>query len=487
MSSSESEGAVVWQSIDPRNGQVVAYQPQDQIAIEQSFQGNPSGNHILRVGAISFTIDFSSMTQVNRTGGSRQVQRVDTGAAAARRRTLDPELPPEIAISCMKAVQDMDMLSVEAEKNIAQRKSLVTLRGIEYKSVLQVYDYIFEELSHPRCIGKFGGSPDSMQLLSNTSEGSVVPNYFANVQGETVYHRKVLSVLGLRNLVRAGCDIFNELKASLFSGDPSQYSGRAGLHKMRAMTGNTVDLDTVVVNCERQLATFNTLRTKEGQAPFRSSGEFSQSPMCVEYVRSTAEPLLDEFRATMKLTDAEAMKRALVIDKTQPIPTSTGNGDRGRYPIWLYSNVGVLTYHVNVPNLPDVFGALLKAPYHAARAFLIIYEKFYGTAQWAEAVLEYFDECISDSCFNGKWKSVELYLEKVDRIGSVEQVLDEMQKEFQTIFTRAFFEQDPQRTQERDEMVKLVQLHRKQGVDATSGKRRAITAADVDSWIKKTS
>jgi hypothetical protein len=483
-----SRPAFIWQSIDPRTGEEVPYSPADQIAIESAFQARQP-SYSLRLGTMMFTIDFKSMSQRNMTGGSRSVQRIDLAAAADRQARLAAPISPELAVSCLEAISAMDLLTVEAERNISDRTHVVAIESIpNFKSVLLVYEYIFAELAKPALSRKFGGSERSAMLLE-MGEGGDVPNYFANVSGESVYHRKVLSVLGLRNLVRAGCDIFNELKATLFSGDPSHYSGRSGLGKMRALTGNTVDLDTMVANCEHQLKLFNAVRQKATPPlpPFRSAEELAKSADCQAYVRSVAEPLLDEFVDRMKLSPREAeQRRVLKTSLTGSIPVSSGNSDRGRSPIWLYAGAGVLTYHVNVPNMLDVFGALLKAPYHAARAFLLLYEKNHGTAKWSEAVEEYFDECISDSCFNGKWKSIEMYLDKIERIGSINEVLDQLQREFQSVFTPAFFDADPDRVKERAEMVRLVQLHRKQGVGA-DGKKRLISAADVDAWIVRSS
>ena len=60
-----------------------------------------------------------------------------------------------------------------------------------------------------------------------------VPSYFANVQDQSIYFRKVVSMQGLRNLILFGREIFVELKGQLFSSDPTRYSPNCGLHKMK--------------------------------------------------------------------------------------------------------------------------------------------------------------------------------------------------------------------------------------------------------------
>lgn len=486
---------VLWQSVDPRTGAVVAYSPSDQVEIEKSFRASKP-QHQLRLGSGTFVIHFANMSQVNSTGGSRQVQRLDDASASEAPApppapVAVPPLTPAIAAACLAAVAKMDLLTVGAEKDIGNMDAFVALDDVpEYKAVLQVYDVMFHELGRPECIAQFGGSAQSASMLLRTAEGGDVPNYFANVSGESIYHRKVLSLMGLRNLVRAGCDIFNELKMAQFSGDPSQYRGRCGLGKMRALTGNTVDLDTVVLNCEQQLKMMNAVRARSVPPlpPFHSPNDMAQSADTHAYVRDAAEPLLKAFAADLKLSKHQVRERCVHIElPSDAMHVAHSNGDRGQRPTWLYANAGVLTFHVNVPNMVDVYGALLKAPYHAAKAYVLLHEQKHSAAPgWPAAVVEFFDDCISDSCFNGKWKSIEMYLEKTEAVGSIDNVLDQLQRQFQTIFTAAFFDADPTREKERAEMARLVQTHRSQGKDA-NGTRRAVTAADVDAWIKKSS
>ena len=54
-------------------------------------------------------------------------------------------------------------------------------------------------------------------------------------------------------------------------------------------------------------------------------------------------------------TDKDGVGRCkLILDPKADIPVASGNQDRGQWPIWHYNNVGVLSYHVNVPNMSDV-------------------------------------------------------------------------------------------------------------------------------------
>eukprot|EP00906_Rhabdomonas_costata_P017513 RCo025280 len=77
-----------------------------------------------------------------------------------------------------------------------------------------------------------------------------IPSYFANAKYGSVFSRKMLSMLGLRNLVLAGPQIFEDLKRTLFCSDPHRYPPGTGLEVMRMLTGNTVDLDSVVLRCD---------------------------------------------------------------------------------------------------------------------------------------------------------------------------------------------------------------------------------------------
>jgi hypothetical protein len=77
--------------------------------------------------------------------------------------------------------------------------------------------------------------------------------YWANVGGrQSIFQRKVLSVLGLRNLSAGnGQVVFAQLRNRLFWGQKKQYPQGEGLNLMEDLTGNTVDLDTCVLRCNK--------------------------------------------------------------------------------------------------------------------------------------------------------------------------------------------------------------------------------------------
>ena len=153
------------------------------------------------------------------------------------------------------------------------------------------------------------------------------------------------------------------------------------------------------------------------------------------------------------------------------IPQATTNTDRGRWPIWRYVNVGVDSFHANVPNLDDVNGALLRAPFQCIKGWL--YAKESGTID------TFFEDCIVDSCFNMKWKAIEEYNATWERLGTITQVLEGLQKEHQAAFS-ALFDKDDSEEAEVDEMCRLLQGAK--GRDATGG-MRLIVKADVAKWV----
>ena len=90
------------------------------------------------------------------------------------------------------------------------------------------------------------------------------------------------------------------------------------------------------------------------------------------------------------------------------IPVAHDNSSRGKWPLWQYINAGVNTMHVNVPNMADIIGALLRAPFAALRAYL-------RCKDLPEELARFYEDGISDSCFNGKWKALEEFNAGLDK------------------------------------------------------------------------
>eukprot|EP01006_Ploeotia_vitrea_P023308 TRINITY_DN55745_c0_g1_i1.p1 TRINITY_DN55745_c0_g1~~TRINITY_DN55745_c0_g1_i1.p1 ORF type:complete len:623 (-),score=80.60 TRINITY_DN55745_c0_g1_i1:48-1916(-) len=344
--------------------------------------------------------------------------------------------------------------------------------------IVQVFNHMIQKFAKTKYFQDYYGYCEgSDAFLADLTPGGDVPEYFANVGGQTIYHRKMLSMAGLRNLILYGTEIFNELKAQLFLGDPCAYPSMKGMSKMKYFTGNTVDLDTPVLRPSDRitLETINTINKHKGDKTYSSADEFGESQQAQEIARAAAAPLIEAFVSDFKLSKQQVKDRRLDIESCGTIPIAGNNRDRGRWPVWQYINVGVNSFHVNVPNMPDVIGALLKAPFHCAWAYLV-------SLKSEEATRSFYEDGVADSCFNGKWKAIEEYIERFNKCGSINNVLEEIQAANQSVFTIQFFDDDDaENTKEIAMMVSL--LKGAVGRDA-SGKTRLISPEDVIQWVR---
>jgi hypothetical protein len=263
---------------------------------------------------------------------------------------------------------------------------------------------------------------------------------------------------------------------------------------MKYLTGNVVDLDTVVLRCSDpvQLRVINEmLRKQDGAnaAQFGGADQLAGSTFGLAMAHSQAHRLIDGFVERFALTPAEVSRRSLALSSTAPrsiseVYTATNNGDRGRAPLWLYRNVGVVSYHANVPAMADVYGALLRAPFHFVKAYLIAKVDKRGALP---ALTEFFEEALADTCFNQKWQAIESYLGARSREGAIFHVLSEYQAKRQDVFTAEFYARDDRSGRmELEMMIALVATQKPalMGIDPLTCLRRAITAADVREWYK---
>ena len=237
---------------------------------------------------------------------------------------------------------------VEPIVEVVQGKPLDTaaaalLRDIPtayFSEAESLYGEILAEIKRERWVReKFGAANLTRhdEELFGIPVGAKVPNYYANVVSETIYRRKVLSLLGLRNLVRNGARIFSDMQRTLFAGDTSLYKNGEGLMLMRHLTGNTVDLDEVVLRCDKDtLKHINTSNRNEGKAVFSSLAEFARSSQAQRIALSSARNVLGLFSTKLGLTsDQRKRRKVFLADGDYSIPRAAGCNDRGKHAAWM--------------------------------------------------------------------------------------------------------------------------------------------------------
>ena len=398
-------------------------------------------------------------------------------------------LPPPSRRSCVRrvrrsvaelqaAVQRADASFADAQKNCCDTRAALPHLGHSDKTLMcDALTDVLEEFLKPAYVAKYGGMTHDIELARGLAVGDPVPSYFANTGSESIFLRKVLSIAGLRNLVLHGRDIFMEMRATLFAGNPATYVDGEGPDKMRTFTGNVVDLDTVVLRASDPvtLATINLSNKHKGLPTHNSTHAFANSTQAGEIAVTSAEALLNKFSQDFQLTTAQAGKR-LVDAKALPapgsIPVATHNTDRGMWPCWRYTNVGVDSFHANVPCLEDVNGALLRAPLHCVKAWV------YALETNDEA--SFFEDCIVDSCFNMKWKAIEAYCEEQEKRGSIRQVLEALQVTHQAALSRLYDVDDSEEAEVEAMMGFLEKGARGRSVQDGM---RPITRADIAVWV----
>lgn len=477
-----------WYSVDPRNNQQVHYSAADTDKLERSFREGAE-EVTLSLGGNPFRIVFRDMLQYNVTGGSRQVVR----------NSNIPEAPPmpltsELVAVAQVAVAKMDdyvqhvETKLESDAATRQRGLVHPLNEQEIAAVQSVYHHILSDFQSAKYKTKYNFNASDDAAILSIRTGQTVPSYFANAKGQSIYHRKYLSLLGLRNLVAGGVTVFSQMLAKVFSGDQAQYAGLTGPALMKQMTGSVVDLDSVVLRCsDPQVVSVingNLKKSPDSDAPaagFRSGQELADSVYGKKVAFNSSANLIHEFIARFKLAPAEQVQRRVNLPDTfaqmgaDAFPVATDNTARSKWPLWLYNNVGVLTFHANVPTMADVYGALLRAPFHFVKAYIIAREK--------NELDGFFEEALSDSCFNMKWKSIEEYLASQRKVGTIVDALNQLHRSRADIFTSSFYDNDDDKgTNELAVMQRLVAGAKLQGIDETTRKTRLVTTADVKSW-----
>lgn len=396
---------------------------------------------------------------------------------------VSPSFDVAQALTLLQGIDDIFLKPLDGLAN-----ALPELEWRDQVSVASVFDHMMHCFKHASFKKRYG-----YQRQDHTAPalvfGSDVPSYFANVTDQSIYRRKVLSMAGLRNLVKFGPVVYEQLKRQQFHGSPDHYPGDTGLSLMRRVTGNVVDLDTTVLRCtcKATLNAINASNRHKGEPVYASPEEFAKSAQAHDIALHCSLPLLDNFAALMGLkTDEDrAARRISAAQITAPFPVATGNTDRGRHPVWQYVNCGQNSFHCNVPNVDDVNGALLKAPYHCAQLWANLCSTYAGSG--TEALLErmedFFENCIVDSCFNMKWKSIEEYAAKVAHEGTIVDILQRAQMQSQAMFTPELFDtDDEEHTKETALMWSLVEG--RVGKCVAEGSRlRPVTREDVAAWV----
>jgi hypothetical protein len=279
--------------------------------------------------------------------------------------TLEPERVIEIAQRALNALAKLPDGAIPK----TQQQGLVSIPDRDLTVLYTAYQHMLVILCRSGRLARRFGSTGTHEELHGWLIGENVPQYFANVGGESMLTRKVLSICGLRNLVVHGQRIYKELLATHFSGDPDLYRGDVGLTKMRRVTGNTVDLDTVVLRCSSHLTlgAINASNRIHGLSQFASTAEFAASPQAETIAVTCARVAVDDFIAQVGgMSDSSQTQRRIHSSQmSTPIPVATNNTARGKYPLWRYVNAGQDSFHANVPCMSDVVGALLRAPFAA--------------------------------------------------------------------------------------------------------------------------
>lgn len=523
---SQEEVPIQWLSRDPRNGNVVPYTEADTLRIEKSYQQNPKGSYGISLGGMQFTIDFPTMTQKNSTGGSRQVIRraahsVPKTPAGDQLTLIVKEISPTTILKAEEAINANEQFCAAVSENLKLLKHTYQKTGtdsisveelqasakVDAQPVVEILNAILklmtvDNLSASDVNFNDKDTYERVADLTSIGVGEPVPPYFANSKGEGIFRRKYLSLLGLRNLCLHGPEIFSELSWTLFSSNPKAYKDGSGVVKMKQLTGNAVDLDTVVLNCGTQLKEINEIRRKEKKTLFNDAQSFFASEDAKKMAYHQAEALLQTFIQSFGLDKKCIKSRKLELDVAADIPVATNNDQRGMWPVWGYANVGVYTYHANVPHMPDVIGALLRAPFQLAKAFIMCLRcsnvlpnslegsqglNLEGMKELRKLLASFFDEAVNDSCFNAKWKAIEAFVDKMSNVDSIDMVISNLQAANQDVFTQKLFDQDDkQRSHELQELIKLVNGKGIQGRDPKTHQIRLICKQDLEEWIKKT-
>ena len=355
--------------------------------------------------------------------------------------------------------------------------------------LVKVFDHMMATFERP-CFRERYGQTRGDRRERKLHFGGSVPSYFANVVEQSIHRRKVLSMAGMRNLIGEGRRIYEELAATKFASDPEMYCGNVGVNRMREVTGNTVDLDTCVLRPSDRatMVAINAVNAKAGVPTWECHSEFSSSEQAYDIADQAARTLTEQFIKDMKMTEAEAKERRIHSSQFErPVPMATHNTHRGKWPVWHYVNVGIDSFHANVPNMHDVNGALLRSPMHCVQGYLHVHQLAASkpTQEEQEAALDtyldrFFEDAVADSCFNMKWKALEEFNMQLAHERTLVHLIEVTQADHQTVFSAIMDRDDADATEERAELFRL--LDGKQAYSVVDKAVRSITRQDIDAW-----
>ena len=373
-------------------------------------------------------------------------------------------------------ISRLDAESLKCEKNCADMSHKPNVWSkTDTDELINVYNEIMTTFTQDKYLDMYGCHGGDENLVS-LKPGDSVPSYFANTGSESIWRRKMLSIAGLRNLVIYGREVYSEMKKHRFLGDPEVFGPNEGMNKMRTYTGNVVDLDTTVLRCSDRLTlnAINDWNRHHKTQVWNSTAEFGASQQAQDIAKTAAQTLIEKFVSDFKLSESQQKSRRVRLsDIANTIPVATHNTDRGKHPVWHYTNCGVDSFHANVPSIDDVHGALLRAPLHCLSGWM--------NAKRTGDLSGFFEDCVADSCFNMKWKAIEEYIQKHDKQGTINQLLDQVQADNQQEFNKIMDTDDESYTNEKAAMLK--HCEGKSGRDK-DGKTRQITAEDIKKWIE---
>ena len=300
--------------------------------------GPPGGSSLMSPHSMSASSSMASMAFSPSAGSTCQGYSSDGEEDNMKKYrhalTAIAEVDEHVAIVTEKPLCVVSIAKLEA----VQRKAAL--------AVLPIYEEILNDVhTNAEVKKRFGGSDGTYGTLSPQDDalfqlkvGDDVPHYYANVvgTGESIYRRKVLSLLGLRNLVEKGATVYRDLQAKLFIGNEGSYGSGAGLKLMKKLTGNTVDLDDLVLRCDDgMLKLVNTANAKAGIAQHPSAESFGNSDQAKQMALQAAQVVLQNFIDTLKLSPAQQEERQCAVPKPgYKIPVATSNSHRAKSPLW---------------------------------------------------------------------------------------------------------------------------------------------------------
>ena len=229
------------------------------------------------------------------------------------------------------------------------------------------------------------------EIHYNISDGDEVPAYFANVEnGMTNNQKKYLSLCGIRNMIRQGPRIIDDLREQQFIGGQHHYAEGEGLNAMKYYTGNLVDLDI----------------------PLESRNDFDAVAEAALFIQVFGDACGIDTSRDDPITAARKISRELPTRKLDlpeygVVPSSRNNTDRSNHGVWKRDFNYSSHYFVNTPDMDTVIMSTLQLPYLLAE--MIENDKAKNNGELSEGFLEELFDHISKKCFNDKLKTLKTF------------------------------------------------------------------------------